>query len=56
MEVQNFRGDLLLRKYLHREYCENISLAKLNRFTVYSDDTFLFFYDEVNVSESLLWL
>ena len=29
-----FGGDLLLRNVLPREYCENKSLAHLNRFTV----------------------
>ena len=33
-EVLNFHGDLFLRKYLPREYRQNKSLAKLNRFTV----------------------
>ena len=33
-EVLNFHGDLFSRKYLPREYRENKSLAKLNRFTV----------------------
>ena len=34
MEVLNFRGNLLSRKYLPREYRENKLLGKLNRFTV----------------------
>ena len=39
MEITNFRDDKFSGKYLPPEYCENKSLAKLNRFTVYMHHT-----------------